>query len=218
MNKSMMKAQSGAVLIISLIMLFALTMIGVTSSNVTGLEEKMAANNKNMNLAFQAAEATLRYVEQTQLTTAPLFPYSTSDMDQVDSTKTNNGLYTVLKNCNSSVASENQRVDGDSLTNLTKRPFYEKTNWNSANKVRTYDLGSGSSKKLSGIITNPTYIIEQLSCEAVTSSSATSYKANTVQTTPLASSMVLRITAHGWGNTRDALAVLQSTIKITYKN
>ncbi|PHS71077.1 MAG: pilus assembly protein PilX [Methylophaga sp.] len=57
------KRQSGVVLIISLIMLLLLTIIGVTAMQVTGLEEKMAGNNKDMNVAFQAAEVSLRDTE-----------------------------------------------------------------------------------------------------------------------------------------------------------
>lgn len=52
--------QSGVVLVISLIMLLLLTLIGVTSMRVTGLEEKMAGNSKDKNVAFQAAEVSLR--------------------------------------------------------------------------------------------------------------------------------------------------------------
>ncbi len=56
--------QSGAVLIISLIMLLLLTLIGTTSMQSTLLEEKMAGNMRQRNLAFQAAEAALRDAEQ----------------------------------------------------------------------------------------------------------------------------------------------------------
>ena len=52
--------QNGAVLFVSLIMLILLTLIGVTGSQVTGLEEKMAGNNRDQNIAFQSAEAALR--------------------------------------------------------------------------------------------------------------------------------------------------------------
>ena len=52
--------QRGAVLIISLIMLLVLTLIGVTSMRTTTLEEKMAGNLRDKNLAFQAAETALR--------------------------------------------------------------------------------------------------------------------------------------------------------------
>lgn len=57
--------QSGVVLAISLIMLLLLTLIGVTGSQVTGLEEKMAGNMRDRNMAFQAAESALRTGEAT---------------------------------------------------------------------------------------------------------------------------------------------------------
>ncbi|MCK4587274.1 MAG: hypothetical protein KAU29_08025 [Gammaproteobacteria bacterium] len=56
--------ESGAVLIISLIILIALTLIGITAMRTTVLEEKMAGNMRNKQQAFQAAEATLRAAEQ----------------------------------------------------------------------------------------------------------------------------------------------------------
>ncbi len=52
--------QSGVVLVVSLIMLLLLTLIGLTGSQVTGMEEKMASNSRDQNLAFQSAEAALR--------------------------------------------------------------------------------------------------------------------------------------------------------------
>jgi len=64
MNISPLKTkQSGAVLIISLIMLILLTLIAVTGMQSTGLEEKMAGNTKDHNVAFQAAETALRGAE-----------------------------------------------------------------------------------------------------------------------------------------------------------
>jgi type IV pilus assembly protein PilX len=66
--------QSGAILIIALVMLLLLTIIGVTSMSTTTLEEKMAGNMHEYHLAFQAAEAALRegekYLEETALITA----------------------------------------------------------------------------------------------------------------------------------------------------
>jgi len=52
--------QRGAILIISLIMLLVLTILGVTGMRTTVLEEKMAGNLRDKNLAFQAAETALR--------------------------------------------------------------------------------------------------------------------------------------------------------------
>ncbi len=51
--------QSGAVLLVSLIILVVLTMLGVSTMNSTQLEEKMAANSQEANRAFQAAESGL---------------------------------------------------------------------------------------------------------------------------------------------------------------
>ncbi len=55
--------QSGAVLIVSLIILLLLTLLGVTSIRTTTMEEKMAGNMRNRDLAFQAAESALREAE-----------------------------------------------------------------------------------------------------------------------------------------------------------
>jgi len=53
-------AQRGAVLAISLMILLVMTIIGVASMGSTTLQEKMANNNKQRQIAFQAAEAALR--------------------------------------------------------------------------------------------------------------------------------------------------------------
>lgn len=52
--------QSGAVLVVSLVMLLLLTMIGLAGTQETSMEEKMASNSRNQNLAFQMAESALR--------------------------------------------------------------------------------------------------------------------------------------------------------------
>lgn len=58
------RRQHGAVLAISLILLLIMTIIGVTAAQMTGLEEKMAGNFRDRNLAFQAAETALRAGEE----------------------------------------------------------------------------------------------------------------------------------------------------------
>lgn len=55
--------QKGAALAVSLIILMVLTMVGITGMQTTTMEEKMAGNNRDYNLAFQAAEAALRNAE-----------------------------------------------------------------------------------------------------------------------------------------------------------
>lgn len=63
-----LKHQRGVALIFALVFLLMLTLIGVTASKVTSLEERMAGNTRERDLAFEAAEAALRDAEQ-RLTT-----------------------------------------------------------------------------------------------------------------------------------------------------
>jgi type IV pilus assembly protein PilX len=55
--------QKGVVLILALIMLLILTLIGVTAARMQTVEERMAQNDDNHQLAIQAAEAALRSAE-----------------------------------------------------------------------------------------------------------------------------------------------------------
>ncbi|MCD2449274.1 PilX N-terminal domain-containing pilus assembly protein [Methylicorpusculum oleiharenae] len=68
-----LKQQSGVVLVVSLIMLLLLTLVGVTGMQTTGLEEKMAGNMRDKNLAFQAAESALKVAEYSLALTLPTF-------------------------------------------------------------------------------------------------------------------------------------------------
>lgn len=53
------RQQGGVVLVVSLIILLVMTLIGVSSMQNTTLEERMAGNMRDQNLAFQSAEAAL---------------------------------------------------------------------------------------------------------------------------------------------------------------
>lgn len=55
--------QRGVVLVVSLIMLLVVTLIAVSSMQGTVLEEKMAGNTRDRNLAFQTTESSLREAE-----------------------------------------------------------------------------------------------------------------------------------------------------------
>lgn len=55
--------QKGTVLAISLIILLLMTLIAVTAMQTTTLEEKMAGNSRDRDLALQAAESALRDAE-----------------------------------------------------------------------------------------------------------------------------------------------------------
>jgi type IV pilus assembly protein PilX len=55
--------QEGAALFVSLMLLLILTVLGLSSSNVSIMQERMAANVTDYNIAFQDAEETLREIE-----------------------------------------------------------------------------------------------------------------------------------------------------------
>lgn len=55
--------QTGAVLAVSLILLLIVTLVAVSSMQGTALEEKMAGNARDRNLAFQTAESAVREAE-----------------------------------------------------------------------------------------------------------------------------------------------------------
>lgn len=56
--------QSGVVLFISLVMLLILTVLGLSSVQTTTLQERMARNARDTNLAFQAAESAVKDAER----------------------------------------------------------------------------------------------------------------------------------------------------------
>jgi type IV pilus assembly protein PilX len=56
--------QKGAALVISLLMLLVMTVLGIAAMQVTRMEERMAGNSRDVNLAFQGAEAGLRDSEE----------------------------------------------------------------------------------------------------------------------------------------------------------
>lgn len=56
--------QNGAVLIVTLIMLLLMTLLAIGSMRGTVLQERMAGNLRDENLAFQAAEMAQREAEQ----------------------------------------------------------------------------------------------------------------------------------------------------------
>jgi type IV pilus assembly protein PilX len=59
-NTNAQQRQRGAALVVALIMLLVMTVLGITAMQMTRMEERMAGNSRDINLAFQGAEAGLR--------------------------------------------------------------------------------------------------------------------------------------------------------------
>lgn len=134
--------QNGAVLIVSLIMLLLLTLIGVTGTQVTSLEEKMASNMRDRNLAFQAAESALQFAETSICPTVANCP----DTTKTFTTAGTGGLYSLTSTLPTSTA-------------LMTDDFW------TGNPVATY-----TATALGNDITDPNYIIQELgtSCAVIT--------------------------------------------------
>lgn len=70
------RQQSGAVLVVSMLLLLVVTVLALGASQSTRLQERMAGSQRNYDLAFQAAEAGLRagerMVDDSAMTAPPL--------------------------------------------------------------------------------------------------------------------------------------------------
>jgi len=56
--------QRGTVLVVALLMLLVMTVLGITAMQMSRSQERMAGNSRDINLAFQGAEAGLRDSEE----------------------------------------------------------------------------------------------------------------------------------------------------------
>jgi type IV pilus assembly protein PilX len=65
------RRQKGVVLVVALMFMLVMSIVGVTAMQSTIMQERMAGNARDRNLAFQAAEAALRAGEDALLGGAP---------------------------------------------------------------------------------------------------------------------------------------------------
>ncbi len=73
--------ERGAAMVIALVMLLVLTLLATASARMTLMEERMTGNTQDRNIAFQAAEASLRAGEaQAQLPVLPIFDNNASGL------------------------------------------------------------------------------------------------------------------------------------------
>ena len=175
--------QHGAVLITGLIFMVVLTLLAVASMRNTGLEEKMAANAQNQNMAFQAAEAALRQglsqVYSGTITSASGFTPSCTTVAPM-------GL------CMPS-------APGVAPIWTTQFPFGQTT-------PTVSGVANFSGTPLQGVANQPQYIIELLPSIPCPSCSIGSGRgAGAGAATPF------RVTARGWGMAPEARATTQAT-------
>lgn len=124
----------GAVLVTGMVFLIVLTMFVLAMVRGGTLEERMARNARDRQVALEAAEAVLRYAETQLFTTDPFDPYDGSQF----SVTCNQGL------CFNPPASLN----------------WETIDWSSTALTRSFAASSGS--HISTLVTQPRYIVEIL--------------------------------------------------------
>lgn len=173
--------QSGAVLIVSLIILLLMTLIGVTSLRTTTLEERMAGNMRDHMLAFEAAEAALEAAEQ--FIDSSVVSLGAFDGDGSD------GLY------------------DDTVPTDPDKSIWEIVDWTGGDGGNDNEVLSASA--IPGVGTPPKYVIQHYgSIEVdVDKTNMSGYGQNT----GAGEVQMFHITVRGTGGSNNAVVILQST-------
>jgi type IV pilus assembly protein PilX len=145
------RRQHGVALITGLIFLVVLTLIGITSARMAGLEERMSGNMRDRSLAVQAAEMALRDAERDIRGGAGISRNpAISGITNFDSACTNGLCY--------------NGVDGGPLPltnplNWNATPVWSTVDWTAAAPSVAYGTNTGATNIL-GLFAQPRYIIE----------------------------------------------------------
>jgi type IV pilus assembly protein PilX len=199
--------ERGAVLIIGLVILLVITMVGITGQQGTVLQERMAGNMRQNNIALQAAEAALQvglsYVEEhypiTGTDTGANFVWTSCSVDGMADTSTEDSnpcgrLDRVLDDWNGVATGEAEGAKSAKV--VTKGNSYRDV-------AKRTSAGLGGD--IPGVIAQPRLYIEvredpneQLDPEA------SSYGVSSYYT----------VTAVGFGENEQSRAIVQSTIHL----
>lgn len=175
------RKQRGMALIVSLVLLLALTIIGLTAARSASVEERMTANDRDRQLAFQSAESALLATEGGLLQNlwTNFLPPGSSGMTP--------GLY---------------QLDP---SNPPVIPLWQSMDWTDSSNYIGYSSIAGQS--LTGVAQQPEVIIEQLPPTATPGQGLSSQQYASGQP----GVKVYRVTALGLGGDTDAQAMLQTT-------
>lgn len=180
--------QRGWTLLTSLVFLFILSMLGIAAMQGASLEERMAGNQRERNIAFEAAEAALRDAEQDILASGRI-----------------SGSLGFAGGCNSA-----GNYLGLCTPSTTLTPVWESVDWrDAATTVRyvTYGAKTGTAA-WPNVTRQPRYIIEWMPNLRGQDLGTESY-GDTAQ-----SKYQYRITAFGYGPADTAEVRLQSVFRL----
>lgn len=177
--------QSGFALIVGLIVLALLTIIMLTALKMGVLEERMAGNLRNQNIAFQAAESALREAEGLIRSNAAVLDWDgdgEAEPNPFNPLRLSSGPFqnTSAPLCVGGLCGESTPPQSNLIRTL------------SDDAVRTADLDIAG-------IAEPQYVIELMLIEPSTDSRRLY--------------ATFRITARAWGEDPNSLVQLQSTYR-----
>lgn len=179
--------QTGAVLVMSLLMLFVLTLIGVSSINTTSLQEKMSGNTRNRHIAFQAAESAVRDAERfiTDSINNPTAQFSDAGTS---------GLYNLGK--------------GPSGTDAITYSWWKNTDGSDSSKIRKTFTSYASANE--DVKSAPQYTIEYVGETEQDEASDGNIFGIQEESGAQGSIHAFRITVRGTGLTDNSVVVIQS--------
>lgn len=181
--------QSGVVLFMSLVMLLIITILGLSSVQTTTLQERMARNARDTNLAFQATEAAIKDAETLVETFNSLVDFG--DDPRVNPSQ-----------CYNSPSA----ADGF----YYERGYSCSSNWSSTRL--DWSSGTGSieaATAISNVAIQPKYIVEHV--KTVVADEDRLNLDNIGQDTGSGRAQIFRITVFGTGGTDTAHVMIQST-------
>ena len=178
---------NGFVLITGLLVLLMLTIIMLTAMRTAALEERMAGNLRNKNIAFQAAESALREAEGLFDIQALTFDWdgdSTPDPNPFHPFRLSGGPFQAV--------GESGGVCVNGMCGPADPPMSESIGSLSDSQVRTATTGIPG-------VAQPQYVIELIGIEPSTDSRRLY--------------ATFRITARAWGEDPNSRVQLQSTYR-----
>lgn len=133
-NGLMQRREQGSALTMSLVFLLLLTIIGISAMNFSTLEERMAGNFKDQNLAFQAAESALKDAETD-----------------------------TFNNISNATAFTSSCTGGLCLPTNTGSYIWDTVDWSSSSTTsRQYGAYTGSAAIGASLAEQPRYIVEDI--------------------------------------------------------
>ncbi len=142
------KRQSGAVLVISLVILTVLTLIGVASMSGSTLELKVASNSQQHDTAFQTAQNIIEIVASTSPQNSINYQVFKTDSTAVDYEQNLNYVATDGSTASANVTYSGCRINIGSSMEEGKAPA---SNFFRAYVTGTTSTGSATSVQVQGV-------------------------------------------------------------------